>query len=207
MPVEPSHGNYFEIGATKSLLGQLRFDANYFRRYADQFADDDQTPEHRGQLSHRLPKIHYLRGGRQDRDAEVGALLRFCQLFLHGRECVVSRNRRVFLGDDALNAATQLAGHFPDSQDQRNTVRARLRYQVASRLWLAGGAEYGSGLPFEFTGTISRRLPQYGPAVVRPHRFYSRPSAAVVCRQLLGGSRVVQERSGSLRACRPMLRI
>ena len=42
LPVEPSHGNYYEIGATKSLFGQLRFDANYFRRYVNNYADDDQ---------------------------------------------------------------------------------------------------------------------------------------------------------------------
>jgi hypothetical protein len=36
----------------------------------------------------------------------------------------------LFLGDDATTAETQLSGHFPDSQDQRNTVRGRVRYQV-----------------------------------------------------------------------------
>src|ERR1039458_7321946 len=42
LPVEPSHGNYFEVGGTKSFFGQLRFDANYFRRYVNNYADDDQ---------------------------------------------------------------------------------------------------------------------------------------------------------------------
>src|SRR6202040_4432901 len=42
LPVEPSHGNYFEFGATKSFVNQFRFDANYFRRYVNNFADDDQ---------------------------------------------------------------------------------------------------------------------------------------------------------------------
>src|SRR5882672_960913 len=41
-PIEPSHGNYFELGASKSFLSQFRLDANYFRRYVDNFADDDQ---------------------------------------------------------------------------------------------------------------------------------------------------------------------
>jgi hypothetical protein len=44
----------------------------------------------------------------------------------------------LFLGDNASAAVTQLTGHFPDSQDQRHTVRGRLRYQVAPRFWLAG---------------------------------------------------------------------
>src|SRR5262249_5863737 len=42
LPVEPSHGNYFEVGATKGISGKLRFDANYFRRYVNNYADDDQ---------------------------------------------------------------------------------------------------------------------------------------------------------------------
>ena len=42
LPVEPSHGNYFEIGGTKSIFEQLRFDANYYRRYVNNYADDDQ---------------------------------------------------------------------------------------------------------------------------------------------------------------------
>ena len=36
----------------------------------------------------------------------------------------------LFLGDDADAALTQLTGHFPDSQDQRNTARTRFQYQL-----------------------------------------------------------------------------
>jgi len=88
----------------------------------------------------------------------------------------------LFLGQDAVSAGTQLAGHVPDSQDQRNTLRTRLRYQLVSRLWIAGGAEYGSGLPFEFVGTYQQALAQYGPAVVDRINFARgrvRPSLAV----------------------------
>src|ERR1700719_2995500 len=41
LPVEPSHGNYYEVGATKGFFGQVKLDVNYFRRYSDNFADDD----------------------------------------------------------------------------------------------------------------------------------------------------------------------
>jgi hypothetical protein len=54
----------------------------------------------------------------------------------------------LFLGDDA--AGLLPSGHFPDSQDQRNTVRGRLRYQVTPRFWIAGGVQFDSGLPFDF---------------------------------------------------------
>jgi hypothetical protein len=88
----------------------------------------------------------------------------------------------LFLGDDAANALSEVAGHLPVSQDQRHTVRARIRYQVAPRFWVAASAEYGSGLPFEFTGTHEDALAQYGPAMVSRVDFDRgrvRPSLAV----------------------------
>jgi hypothetical protein len=72
----------------------------------------------------------------------------------------------LFLGDDATAATTQLTGHLPDSQDQRNTVRGRLRYQVKPRFWIAGGIQYDTGLPFDFDGDPSQVLAQYGQQIL-----------------------------------------
>jgi hypothetical protein len=72
----------------------------------------------------------------------------------------------LFLGPDALNEAMQLNGHFPNTQDQRNTVRGRVRYQVKPRFWLAAGIQYDSGLPFEFDGNPETVLEQYGQKVL-----------------------------------------
>src|SRR5262249_34716764 len=72
----------------------------------------------------------------------------------------------LFLGDDATQAQLETRGHFPDSQDQRNTVRSRIRYQVIPRLWLAMGFQYDTGLPFEFVGDPATVLAQYGPTVL-----------------------------------------
>jgi hypothetical protein len=77
----------------------------------------------------------------------------------------------LFLGDDAVSALSELVGHFPDSQDQRNSAHAHLRFQIHPRLWIAGGAEYGSGLPFEFEGDPADALATYGPAVVSRINF------------------------------------
>jgi hypothetical protein len=77
----------------------------------------------------------------------------------------------LFLGSDADDALSQTTGHFPDSQDQRNTARTRFQYQVARRAWLAAGASYGSGLPFEYGGTEEDALAQYGPAVISRINF------------------------------------
>jgi hypothetical protein len=53
------------------------------------------------------------------------------------------------------------------SQDQRNTARARVRFQAARRLWLALGGQYGSGLPAEVDGADRNfLLAQYGPEIL-----------------------------------------
>jgi hypothetical protein len=72
----------------------------------------------------------------------------------------------LFLGEQAIDAITQLEGHFPVSQDQRHTARFRVRYQITPRLWVAWGAEYGSGLPFEALQDTGDPLAQYGQRVL-----------------------------------------
>ena len=42
LPVQPSHGDYYEAGLTKVFKGKLRLDGSYFRRLVNNFADDDQ---------------------------------------------------------------------------------------------------------------------------------------------------------------------
>ena len=166
LPVEPSHGNYFEIGGTKSFFGQFRFDANYFRRYVNNYADDDQILStavsfpiafNKAVIYGAEGKIEIPKWGRFSGFASYSYIVGNAWFPVTGG---------LFLADDAVDAATQLTGHFPDSQDQRNSVRMRLRYQLISRLWIAGSAEYGSGLPFEFTGTYEDALAQYGQGVV-----------------------------------------
>ena len=182
LPVEPSHGNYFEIGATKGLFGQLRFDANYFRRYTDHFADDDQllSTAVSFPISFRKSIVYGAEGKLElPKWGRFSGYVSYSYIVGNAWFPVTGG---LFLGDDAQNVATQLVGHFPDSQDQRNTARFRLRYQLAPRIWLAGGAEYGSGLPFDFTGTYQQALAEYGPAVIDRIDFARgrvRPSLAV----------------------------
>jgi hypothetical protein len=77
----------------------------------------------------------------------------------------------LFLGDNVSAAISQSNGHFPDSQDQRNTIRTRFQYQLVPRIWVAAGAEYGSGLPFAYEGTEATALAEYGPQVVSRINF------------------------------------
>jgi len=182
LPVQPSHGNYFEIGATKSFFGQFRFDANYFRRYVNNYADDDQILStavsfpiafNKAVIYGAEGKIEIPKWGRFSGFGSYSYIVGNAWFPVTGG---------LFLADDAVNAKTQLTGHFPDSQDQRNSVRVRLHYRLLARLWIAGSAEYGSGLPFAFTGTFQEALAQYGQAVVDRLNFDRgrvRPSLAV----------------------------
>src|SRR5262249_53448184 len=68
-------------------------------------------------------------------------------------------------GDDASGLLNSNA-HFAITQDQRNTGRARIRYQPHSRFWIAFGGSYGSGLPVEFEGSRALALSQYGSRIV-----------------------------------------
>jgi len=165
LPVEPSHGNYYEVGLTKGVWGKLRLDTNCFRRTVNNYADDDQILNTAVSFPIAFDKaVIYGAEGK----IEVPVWGRFSGFASYSYEvgnAWFPVTGGLFLGDDAVSASTRLSGHFPDSQDQRNTVRTRVRYQLGSRFWIAGGAEYGSGLPFEFTGTYQQALAQYGQQV------------------------------------------
>ena len=199
LPVEPSHGNYFEFGATKSFLGQLRLDANYFRRYVNNFADDDQILNTSVSFPIAFRKaIIYGAEGKLELPHwnHFSGFLSYSYIVGNAWFPVTGG---LFLGDDAVNATTQLTGHFPDSQDQRHTIRGRIRYQLTSRIWFAGGAEYGSGLPFAFTGTFDQALAEYGRQMVNRINFADgriRPTLSV---DLSAGTELYKKEARSLR--------
>lgn len=182
LPVEPSHGDYYEMGASKSLFGQMRVDVNYFRRYSDNVADDDQLLSTAVSFPIAFRKgIFYGAEGKLELP-KWGRLSGFASYSYIVGNVWSPVTGGLFIGTDAINMAAPLPGHFPDSQDQRNTVRLRMRCQLAPRFWLAGGGEYGSGLPFVFNGTYQLALAQYGQAVVDRLNFDRgrvRPSLSV----------------------------
>ncbi|MCU1302647.1 MAG: TonB-dependent receptor plug [Candidatus Sulfotelmatobacter sp.] len=199
LPVEPSRGNYFEFGATKSFFSQLRFDANYFRRYMNNFADDDQILNTAVSfpIAFRKAVIYGAEG-----KLEIPHCGRFSGFlsysYIVGNVWFPVRGG-LFLGDDAVNATTQLTGHFPDSQDQRHTGRARIRYQLTSRVWLAAGAEYGSGLPFAFTGTYDQAVAQYGQQMVNRINFADGRIRSTLSVNVSAGADLYKKETRSLR--------
>jgi hypothetical protein len=182
VPVEPSHGNYYEAGLTKGFLGKVSLDVNAYLRDVNNFADDNlllNTPVsfpiafRKGQIYGAEGKVNIPRWGRVSGFVSYSYMVGSAYFPVTGG---------LFLGQSATNALTQLSGRFWVSQDQRNTVRTRLRYQFLPRLWGAIGAEYGSGLPVDFDGTYEQALSQYGQAIVDRVNFYRdrvRPSLSL----------------------------
>ncbi len=171
LPVRPSEGNYYEAGISKVLLGNFRLDANYFRRLVSNYADDSQIAN----TTISFP-VAFRRSDIYGAEAKLDLPnWRHLSGFLSYSYAVgnvwLPVDGGLFLGPASASAATQLSGHFPDSQDQRNTLRGRLRFQIHPRFWLAGGIQYDSGLPFEFEGDPATALAQYGQAVFNRINF------------------------------------
>ena len=160
LPVEPSEGNYYEVGLTNAFAGHLRFDANYFRRLVSNYADDDQIDNTTISFPIAFRKaIIYGAEAKVDL-AHWGRFSGYLSYSYTVGNVWNPVTGGLFLGDNADAAESELSGHFPDSQDQRNTVRGRLRFQVAPRVWIAGGIQYDTGLPFEFQCDPSLTLQQ-----------------------------------------------
>ena len=171
LPVHPSFGDYFEGGLTQSLFGKAKLDVNYFRRVVDNYADDDQIENTAISFPIAFRKaIIYGAEGKLDLPdwKRLSGFLSYSYEVGNAWNPVTGG---LFLGDDATTAEAQLSGHFPDSQDQRNTVRGRVRYQVHPQLWLAAGIQYDTGLPFEFDGDPGTVLAQYGQQVLNRINF------------------------------------
>ncbi len=172
LPVEPSHGDYYEAGITKGFMGKLSLDVNAYFRDVNNFADDDlllNTPVS-FPIAFRKAQIYGAEG--KVNIPVWGNLSGFVSYSYMVGSAYFPVTGGLFLGQSATNALTDLTGRFWVSQDQRNTLRTRFRYQFKPRLWAAIGAEYGSGLPVDFDGTYEEALAEYGQAVIDRVNFY-----------------------------------
>ncbi len=171
IPVQPSEGNYYEAGVSKAFRNNLRLDINYYLRNVNNYADDDQIQNttisfpiafrkstiYGAEAKIEVPNWHRL-SGFLSYSYMVGAVW-------------FPVTGGLFLGQDVEEVQSELGGHFPDSQDQRNTLFTRWIYQVKPRFWFGGGVQYGSGLPFEFVGDYETALEEYGPQVLSRVNF------------------------------------
>jgi hypothetical protein len=166
LPVRPARANYYEGGLTKSLLGKLRLDANVYRRDFRNYSDDDVLLDTGVSFPIAFAKARII--GEELRLA-VPQWRRFSGYVSYANQSGIGQGPitgGLFLGHDVINALTDTS-KFAVTQDQRNTLRGRVRFQAQKHVWLAMGAQYGSGLPAD-TGDadLNTLLGQFGAVIV-----------------------------------------
>ncbi len=165
LPVPPSRGHFMEAGLTKGFAGILRVGATGYRRSTRDFADDDvllntgvsfPTAFHHATIDGLELKLDVPRRGPLSASVSYSLMRGTGELPITGG---------LFLEEDD---AESLDSHesFAVTQDQRHTLQGRVTYDLPRRAWVAGGLAYGSGLPFEFTGTPAEALASYGNRIV-----------------------------------------
>jgi outer membrane cobalamin receptor len=166
LPVRPGRGNYYEGGVTKAFLGKLRLDANVFRRDFRQYSDDDVLLDTGVSFPIAFAKARIL--GEEIR-MEVPQWGRFSGYLSYANQSGLGQGPitgGLFLGSDAANALTNTS-KFAVTQDQRNSLRARVRFQAPRDAWLALGAQYGSGLPADIgNAKLSDLLAAFGQQIL-----------------------------------------
>ena len=173
-PVRPARANYYEVGFTKSFAGKLRVDGNIFRRDFRNYSDDDVLLDTgiSFPIAFSSAEIHG-----EEIQIAVPRWGRFSGVLSYSNQTGIGQGPitgGLFLG--STTAGISDTSKFPVSQDQRNTVRAHVRFQATDRLWLATSSEYGSGLPVNLDGTVDPSqvnflLQQYGAAILDEVNF------------------------------------
>src|ERR1700722_1885092 len=166
LPVQPSHGNNYEGGLSKGFLGQVRVDADVYRRTANNYPDYDPLLN----TGVNFP-IAFSRATIYGADGTLD-LPHWAKLSGSVSYSYMVANRwfpvsgGLLLGEDDIGRRTRDTGHVPDAQDERNVAETRFDYQLLRRFFVAGGAAYGSGLPFDYDASSHDALQEYGQAVV-----------------------------------------
>jgi hypothetical protein len=166
LPVQPSKGNYYEGGLTQSFSNRMTVDVNLYRRDVRNYADDDQLLNTGVSYPITFDKSVIYGAEAKLTLVRLGKLSGYASYSYMVGNAWFPVTGGLFLGDDAIAALNHTTGHFPDSQDQRNTLRTRFQYRIAPRMWLATGATYGSGLPFAYAGDEPTALSEYGQQVI-----------------------------------------
>ena len=182
LPLLSSRGHFFEAGVAKELFGRARVDVNAYRRAITHFFDDDLLLNTamsfpftfaRASINGVEASVDVPRWGR------TAASLRYS--YSHGVGSV-PLSGGLFLGEGAGDLTT--TGEFPISEDQRHTIRGRVRVDATPRLSLSAAGRFDSGLPIEIEGDLdqSQLASQYGARVLERVDFEAgrvRPSMAL----------------------------
>jgi hypothetical protein len=171
LPVQPARGNYYQAGFGRAFFGKVKFNGNFYWRNYHNYPDDDlllntgiSFP-----ITFALANIY---GAEAKLDIpQWGPFSGYASYSNMRGNGYFPVTGGLFIGDDAAQAISAASGVFPVSQDQRNTVRSRLRYDINPRIWTAIGGTYDTGLPIDFEGTYREAALEYGQAILNRVNF------------------------------------
>ena len=195
LPVRPSRGHFVEAGLAKTLGGFGRLDASYFTRRLDNIGDDDLLLNtgvsfpmafRRGRINGAEARLDLRDRGRWSGSLTYAYMRAVGEFPLTGG---------LLLDDDDNGAAGE---EFPISQDQRHTLRARVRVALP-RAWLAIAGAYGSGLPFEEADSVEESLEEFGARTVGRVDFAAGRVRANASLDLSGGVTLAENGGRALR--------
>jgi outer membrane cobalamin receptor len=166
LPVRGGRGNFYEGGVTKAFFGKLRLEATVFRRDFRNYSDDDVLLNTGVSFPIAFAKARII--GEELR-LELPQWGQFSGYLSYANQSGIGQGPvtgGLFLGVDVANALTDTS-QFAVSQDQRNTLSVRVRFQAEKHVWLAMAGQYGSGLPADKSGADPNLLlTQYGTAIL-----------------------------------------
>ncbi len=113
----------------------------YFRRYFNNFADDDQLLNTAVSFPIAFRKAYVYGAEAKLTLSPVHRFSGFVSYSYQVGSVYLPVTGGLFLGSDATNALTNTNGRLWDSQDQRHTLHARVRYQLVNRVWIAFGGQ------------------------------------------------------------------
>ncbi len=171
LPVRPARGDYYQAGFGRVFSQHIKIDGNFYWRGYRNYPDDElllntgvsfPITYARADIYGAEVKLDFPRWG------PFSGYISYSNERGNGYFPVTGG---LLLGDEAVQAISAGSSVFPVSQDERNAVRARFRWDVTSRLWAAIGGTYDSGLPIDFDGTYQQAAAQYGQAILNRVNF------------------------------------
>jgi hypothetical protein len=166
LPLRPSRGNYYELGATKELFKRAHISANVFRRAIRNVSDDDVLLNTGISFPIALSSANIYGVESQVALPQWGPVTAWVSYSYQVASARLPVVGGLFLGQDAAEELNSNARIWV-TQDQRHTVHGQVRYQPWSRFWMAVGTSYGTGLPVELSGEdLDTLIEQFGQAVV-----------------------------------------
>ena len=165
LPVQPSRGHFVEAGLTKGVRHWGRLDLTYFRRLADNAADDDVLLN----TGVSFP-IAFRRSDIYGTEVKLAVPVwkRISAAFAYGYMRGVTDlpiTGGLFVEEEAA-ALLEAHDRVPISQDQRHTARAQVSYRFSDRVWSSSALAFNSGLPVEWEGDRDSIADQFGSRIL-----------------------------------------